>query len=132
MRLLEEGAARVELERLANRLSVRNVPQLYTTDQKISPMLAGAFRPKIVLPRPILDRLNPQELRMVLAHELVHWRRCDTRVGWLQILVQCVYWFHRLVWWANARIRHERECACDETVLRELNFDRDMDVTGYS
>jgi hypothetical protein len=29
------------------------------------------------------------------------------------------------VWWANARIRHERECACDEIVLREARCDRD-------
>jgi beta-lactamase regulating signal transducer with metallopeptidase domain len=125
MRLLEEGSARVELERLASRFSIRQVPELYTTDQKISPMLAGAVFPKIILPQPILDQLNPQELRMVLAHELVHWRRRDTWIGWLQVLVQCVYWFHPLVWWANARIRHERECACDETVLRELQCDRD-------
>lgn len=125
MQLLEEGPARIELERLARQFSIRNVPELYTTGKKISPMLAGAFCPKIVLPQPVLDRLDPQELRMVLAHELVHWRRRDTWAGWVQVLVQCVYWYHPLVWWANARIRHERECACDETVLRELDCDRD-------
>jgi hypothetical protein len=66
-----------------------------------------------------LEKLDSDKLRIILAHELVHWRRHDTWVGWLQVLVQGVFWFHPLVWFANARIRHERECACDETVLRE-------------
>ena len=39
--------------------------------------------------------------------------------------MQGVFWFHPLVWFATARIRHERECACDETVLREARCDRD-------
>src|SRR5262249_25443401 len=76
-------------------------------------------------PESVLNRLDPAELQMVLAHELVHWRRRDTWVGWLQVLVQGLFWFHPFVWFANARIRHERECACDETVLREARCDRD-------
>jgi beta-lactamase regulating signal transducer with metallopeptidase domain len=88
---IEEGPVSVELQRLVDLFSVRRTPNLYTTKQAISPMLFGVLTPKIVLPQPILDRLNPQELRMVLAHELVHWRRRDTWVGWLQVVVQCVY-----------------------------------------
>ncbi|MRR52756.1 MAG: hypothetical protein EG825_17945, partial [Rhodocyclaceae bacterium] len=37
--------------------------------------------------------------------------------GWLQILVQALFWFHPLVWFAGAQLRHERECACDEAAL---------------
>jgi hypothetical protein len=91
----------------------------------MSPMLIGVLHPKIVLPENLLDRLDSEELQMVLAHELVHWRRHDTWVGWLQVFVQGLFWFHPLVWFANSRIRHERECACDETVLREAHCDRD-------
>jgi len=125
MRRIDEGPARVELERLAGSFSVRTLPELYATEQATSPMLVGVIRPMIVLPESILARLGPDELRMILAHELVHWRRYDTWVGWLQVFVQGVFWFHPLVWLANARIRHERECACDETVLREARCDRD-------
>jgi beta-lactamase regulating signal transducer with metallopeptidase domain len=125
MRPIDEGPARVELERLAQRLGVRSVPELYATDRATSPMLLGVVRPKIVLPEGVLARLDPEEVRLVLAHELVHWRRRDTWIGWLQVLVQGVFWFHPLVWWANSRLRHERECACDETVLRDVASDRD-------
>jgi beta-lactamase regulating signal transducer with metallopeptidase domain len=125
MRPIDEGPARVELERLASRFPVRTVPDLLATEHPISPMLVGVLYPKIVLPESVLNRLNPEELRMVLAHEFMHWRRHDTWVGWLQVLVQGVFWFHPLVWFANARIRDERERACDETVLREASCDRD-------
>jgi len=31
-----------------------------------------------------------------------------------------MFWFHPLVWWANARIRQEREKCCDEMVIAHL------------
>ncbi len=125
MRQIDEGPVRVEIERLAEQLAMRSAPEVYATEQSVSPMLIGVFSPKIVLPESFLNRLSAEELQMILAHELVHWRRRDTWVGWLQVFVQGLFWFHPLVWFANARIRHERECACDETVLREGRCDRD-------
>jgi len=50
----------------------------------------------------------------ILIHELAHIRRADTVVSALQVLVQIVYWFHPLVWLANARLRRERELICDD------------------
>jgi beta-lactamase regulating signal transducer with metallopeptidase domain len=125
MRRIDEGPARVELERLAARFAIRTVPDIYVTERATSPMLLGTLEPKIVLPESLLENLDAEKLRMVLAHELVHWRRYDTWVGWLQVFVQGLFWFHPLVWFANARIRHERECATDETVLREAAESRD-------
>ncbi len=125
MRQIDEGPVRIEIERLAERFAIRTAPAVYATEQSISPMLIGVIAPKIVLPESFLNRLTADELQMILAHELVHWRRRDTWVGWLQVFVQGLFWFHPLVWFANARIRHERECACDETVLREGRCDRD-------
>ena len=122
---IDEGPVRIELERLATRFQVRRVPELYTTDKLISPMLFGIVRPRIVLPTAIITRLDRDELQIVLAHELTHWRRLDTWIGLLQVLVQGLFWFHPLVWFANARIRFERECVCDETVLRGVSCDRD-------
>ncbi len=118
MRAVDEGPVRVELERLAQSLALSTTPQLYATADNVSPMLFGVRHPRIVLPEAVLERLDANELEMILAHELIHWRRRDTWAGWLQVVVQGAFWFHPLVWLANARIRHERECACDEAVLR--------------
>jgi len=123
-RLVRAACATCRIDEGPARVSVQTVPDLYSTDETTSPMLLGVLRPRIVLPESIIARLSAEELRIVLAHELAHWRRRDTWIGWLQVFVQGVFWFHPLVWWANARIRHERECACDETVLREASCDR--------
>jgi len=42
-------------------------------------------------------------MRAVLLHELIHLRRRDVWVNFLQALLQIVYWWHPLVC-ANARI----------------------------
>jgi uncharacterized GH25 family protein len=39
----------------------------------------------------------------------------------VQLIVQSVFYFHPLVWWANREIRREREKCCDEFVLSSLN-----------
>ncbi len=115
----DEGPLRVSLERAALALRVRNVPELLLTDVTTSPFLLGVVRPRIVLPASSTAELAPDDLQTVLTHELVHWQRRDTWVGWLQVLAQGLLWFHPFLWWANRQLRHERECVCDEAVLRQ-------------
>lgn len=115
---IDEGPLRVSLERIAIALRLRRVPDLLVADVDASPYLFGILRPRIVLPRRLIDELSEVELRAVLAHELAHWQRRDTWIGWAQTAAQSLFWFHPFVWWANGQLRHARECACDETVLR--------------
>ena len=115
---IDEGPVRVTLEKLAISLNLRRVPELFCTTIVTSPFLFGVARPRIVLPKESLAQLGPAELQAVLAHELVHWKNHDTWIGWLQVLAQGLFWFHPFLWWANSQLRHERECVCDEAVLR--------------
>ena len=106
----------------ARRLSGWSRPvRLCLTDQPMSPALCGLFRPVILLPRPLAEKLSPAQLRAVLLHELVHLRRGDVWVNCLQALIQIVYWWHPLLWPANARIRRAREEAVDDTVMLALH-----------
>ena len=59
-------------------------------------------------------------MRAVLLHELIHLRRRDVWVNFLQALLQIFYWWHPLVWLANARIRRVREEAVDDAVMLAL------------
>jgi beta-lactamase regulating signal transducer with metallopeptidase domain len=117
-RSIDEGPVRIALEQIAIDLKLRSVPDLLSTEAVTSPFLFGVIRPRIVLPEMLLGQLNDNELQAVLTHELVHWKRHDTWVGWLQVLAQSIFWFHPFLWWANRQLRHERECVCDATVLR--------------
>ena len=87
----------------------------------VGPLTYGWLRPTVVIPQRLLSASSPDQLDPLLAHELIHIRRYDAIVGLLQVLVQFVWWFHPLVWWANRRMIYERERCCDEEVLAELH-----------
>jgi bla regulator protein BlaR1 len=84
----------------------------------LEPGVFGVFRPVLLLPEGIFERLAPAQLQAVLAHELCHVRHRDNLIAALQMFVETVFWFHPLVWWIGKRMVEERERACDEEVLR--------------
>jgi GWxTD domain-containing protein len=82
------------------------------------PVLRGILRPRIILPEGLSGVLSPQELVAVLSHELIHASRHDNLTAALHRAIACVWWFHPAAWWIERRMAEERECACDETVVR--------------
>ncbi len=103
--------------------SVSNV-EIRSTPQLLEPGVVGLFRPILLLPEGIAERLTPSQLEAVLAHELSHVRRRDNLAGAVHMLVEAIFWFHPLVWWIGARLVEER-VACDEAVLDLGNQPRD-------
>jgi len=92
------------------------------TDLLLSPALLepGIFRilhPVLLWPEGISQHLDEAQLEAILAHEMCHIRRRDNLTAVLHMMVEIIFWFHPLVWWLEARLVEERECACDEEVL---------------
>jgi bla regulator protein blaR1 len=87
------------------------------SQSRIEPGIAGVFKSVLILPDGILQRLSPQQLDAVVAHELCHARRRDNLTAALHMAVEAVLWFHPLVWWIGTRLVEERERACDEAVV---------------
>lgn len=117
-------AVRAMLAETAADLGLRGpLPRVLLTDTQQGPALCGLLRPVILLPRGLIEQLDSQALRLVLRHELIHLARRD--LGWnlLQVCVQIVWWWHPLVWFANARVRALREAAVDEAVMLEPGSD---------
>ena len=109
-----------QCRRVAERLGIRRRVRLLVTSRSVGPAVFGVFRPVIVLPKRVLDGRGSDQVETILAHELLHLRRGDTLVGLLQVMVQAVWWFHPLVWWANRQIVRERERCCDDEVVSSL------------
>src|SRR5262249_54214825 len=111
-----------ELRRRATPLRLRNCIEsaipIMSTPGLVEPGVFGVFRPILLLPEGIGERLNDAQLEAILAHELCHVRRRDNLTATIHMAVQAVFWFHPLVWWLGARLVDERERACDEEVLR--------------
>lgn len=91
----------------------------------LTPIACGVSRPRIVLPAEVVATMGLESLRPVIMHELVHIKRRDAAVNWLQLALGIAHFYNPLVWYANRRIRAERERVCDDCVLMALDLDRE-------
>jgi len=96
-------------------------PRIWIVEGVGQPFVWGLLRGSIYVPPGFLSIESPEQRRDVLAHELSHIVRFDAVVNSLQVIAQAIFWFHPLVWWANRRIRVEREKCCDETAIARLH-----------
>jgi len=110
------------LRELLEGLKFKTLPKIYLTREIGQPFVWGLLRGSVYLPDSFADLDDPQQCRTILSHELSHVARFDAGVNLLQVLVQAVYWFHPLIWWANRRIRMEREKCCDEMAVAQLEL----------
>jgi bla regulator protein blaR1 len=93
-------------------------PAVRYSRASFEPGIVGIFRPVLLLPRGIAERLTHEQLGAVVEHELCHCRRRDNLTAAVHMVVEAAFWFHPLVWWIGARLIDERERACDEAVVR--------------
>jgi beta-lactamase regulating signal transducer with metallopeptidase domain len=96
----------------------RQIPVL-ETPLVATPALCGLFRPRLLLPPGLLGSLAKNELRFVFLHELAHLKRGDLFANWVAAVLQVVHWGNPLVWLAFARMRADRELACDALALAQ-------------
>jgi beta-lactamase regulating signal transducer with metallopeptidase domain len=85
-----------------------------------APMIAGQFRPVLLLPQGLEHQVSRDELRHVFIHELMHLQRGDILSNWIVALVQALHWFNPAVWFAFFCMRQDRELACDAATLQHL------------
>ncbi len=117
---VHDPSAQELLEQLRIRLGVRRRVRLIISQSRIGPAVLGFFRPTVLIPARVMEGKSAADLEPILAHELIHVRRGDLWVGWLQVLVEAVWWFHPLVHLAGRWLKHEAERCCDEEVIAEL------------
>jgi bla regulator protein blaR1 len=95
-----------------------NLPiRAMSSPERLEPGIFGVFRPVLLVPTGITERLTPQQWEAVLAHELCHVRRRDNLTAAIHMMIEAIFWFHPLLWWIGKRLVDERERACDEEVL---------------
>jgi hypothetical protein len=105
---------------MAKQLGLRRAVRVRIASETIGPAVFGLWRPVVVIPETMLREKTLPQIEPIVAHELVHVRRGDAYVGVLQMIVQVLWWFHPLVWWANREMGRRREQCCDEEVVAGL------------
>ncbi len=119
-RKLLPSEAQTGIENLFSGLGIKTLPKVWLVDGIGQPFVWGLLRGSIYLPADFVKVNSAEHRRGVLGHELGHILRFDAAINILQILAQAVFWFHPFVWWANKKIRAEREKCCDEMAIARL------------
>lgn len=107
----------VRLVRLTERLALRMqvpVPDVALVDRcRGGAYIVGTRAPILVLSHELVQRLDPEELEGVVAHELAHVRRRDTPVAAALGMVRDLMFFVPGAGWAVRQLHRERERAAD-------------------
>jgi len=102
---------------ISDALGLRRAVTLLESAAVEVPSVIGSLRPVILLPASALTGMTPEQIEMVLAHEMAHIRRHDFLVNLLQALVETLMFYHPAVWWMSRCVRIERENCCDDLAV---------------
>jgi beta-lactamase regulating signal transducer with metallopeptidase domain/biopolymer transport protein ExbD/C-terminal processing protease CtpA/Prc len=116
-RPIADGPIAENFARLAASLRLGKRVTVAVCDRIAAPVLIGILRPIILLPPAAVTGYSPDEIEMVLLHELAHVRRWDNLINLLQRLIEALLFFHPAVWLVSNWVRREREACCDELVV---------------
>ena len=122
-RLIHHGASpasndwQVVAAHLSDALGLRRAVTLLESAAVEVPSVIGSLRPIILLPASALTGMTPEQIEMVLAHEMAHIRRHDFLINLMQAFVETLMFYHPAVWWMSRRVRIERENCCDDLAV---------------
>lgn len=83
-----------------------------------TPLVAGLFRPTILIPEGFAHRYDADEQQLILQHEAQHLRRRDNLLNLLARLALAIFWFNPLAYLAHAAYRRDQELSVDALVLQ--------------
>lgn len=108
---------RIGLDRIRLQMGIPRFVDLRLSSRITGPLTVGIIRPLILLPVTAITSLSPEQIEVVLAHELAHIRRADYFWNILQTMIETLFFFHPAVWWISRRLREQRELCCDDIAL---------------
>ncbi|MDN4501990.1 M56 family metallopeptidase [Alteromonadaceae bacterium BrNp21-10] len=92
--------------------------QVLSSTAVSSPVLCGLLPARLILPANFNDSYSPEQQRLILQHEVVHYRRGDNLFNLFALCLLSLFWFNPLMWLAYKAFRRNQELACDDKVLK--------------
>jgi beta-lactamase regulating signal transducer with metallopeptidase domain len=108
---------RVAFDGMARRMGIERRIDLRISARISGPLAMGMLKSVVLLPASALTALSPEQLEVVLAHELAHIRRADYLWNMVQTMIETLFFFHPAVWWVSGDLRRQRELCCDDAAL---------------
>lgn len=103
-----------QVRALAAKMEVE-VPRVVLVESDAALLLCrGAAHPTLVISRGTMSRLDPEELRAAIAHELGHLARFDVAVGWFLMGARAIQAFNPVIHWAARAMARDAERRADD------------------
>lgn len=121
--LLKDKRINDILEDCKRVMRIKRAIPLLTSKKARTPALYGFISAKILVSEEYIEKLNDAEIEYIFLHELSHYKRKDIIINWILALLQIVYFFNPLIWYAFYKIHEDCEISCDAAALRYVNED---------
>lgn len=98
--------------------NLEDFPCKLVYSNKVRTPISFGFRPeaaRVVLPA---REYEPEDLSLILRHELIHLSRRDNLTKLLFTIFTALGWFNPLMWMGTRRMAQDLELSCDQAVLR--------------
>ncbi|WP_333888341.1 M56 family metallopeptidase [Clostridium sp.] len=103
-------------------MAIKEKVNLVYTYKINNPCIYGFIKPSIFIPMKILESISEDEFKYVLLHELSHFKRKDTLVNWILIILNIIYWYNPVIWYGFYKMRQDCEVACDNCAIKYLEY----------
>jgi beta-lactamase regulating signal transducer with metallopeptidase domain len=108
---------RAEAAMIAARNGVNALPPIRIASANVGPLVAGVFRPVIILPANFADHYSSGERQLAFAHEFSHIKRGDLATTLAALFFRAAQWPNPLAHFAFRAFRADQEAACDAAVI---------------
>ena len=107
-------------ERICEEMKIVRKPKLMLCERAPSPMIIGFLKPRLILTG---SEYSEEQLRFILRHELIHYRRGDVWFKLLFALAVSAHWFNPIVWIMRRRADVDMELSVDEGVVGQSGYE---------
>ena len=114
---IDEPRLEAGLEQWRARIGIKRRPRYAFSDAVASVCVHGIFRPVILMPHNLLDRVSINDAVLMGAHEMAHIKRGDTSLFAFCTVVKAVFWFNPFMQRIAARANLAAEQAADALVI---------------
>jgi beta-lactamase regulating signal transducer with metallopeptidase domain len=102
------------------KLKINKKINLKYCDSIRSPFGTGFLKPCIVIPS---NCYNYKEIKLILNHELIHFKKHDLLYKIIVLVVKTMHWFNPLIYVMSKFIDSDCEMACDESLLKNSSIE---------
>ena len=106
-----------KMKTLTREYSLERPIRVALSNRVISPLLIGFIKPIVIFPVAAINQLSPNEIEMIIRHEIGHIIRNDYLQNIAIRLIEVLMFYHPCVWWITNILKKERENHCDDYVL---------------